>query len=1102
MQKGRIIKVSGPLVVAEGMFDARMYDVVKVSEKLLIGEIIELKGDRASIQVYEETQGIGVGEPVYLTGAPLSVELGPGLVGSIYDGIQRPLDEIMDRFGNRISRGVELPGLSRQKKWNFIPKLKKGDRVRGGDILGEVQETPVVVHKILVPPDIEGVIENIFKGEFTVEETIAEIRLNNGEIYKVRMMQKWPVRILRPVKEKMVPDEPLVTGQRIIDTLFPVAKGGTACIPGPFGSGKCVSGDTLVLLGNGRIVPMRKIFEEAKIKGRLIKKDSYEEIYDIRGLNNPSMVSFNQITFNITEPIAAYKGKTDSTVIIKTRTGKSVEVTAIHKLFILEAGNLMQKEAKDINVGDYIASPRKIKLDLQDQPINIVNLVSDKKIFCCDDNINLLAKGYIKELIKGDLFPKTYRKYLRKRKKISLNILKQISFKISVDLVPEKICSFHGKVIRVPKLMNRNFSEFLGYIIADGNLKRTSYSIRFYNSSQELLDRFIKLAQDLFGITPYIYNHPKSNSYIAQIDCKCLFDFLVSLGVPYEQKAKNAIVPECILRSSDETIACFVGAYIACDGSLDKKGKRIEIYSASKKLLIHMGYLFLRLGIISTLYKERKDKTFRMTINAVGNLEENLRRINVIGKKKILANDFVDKKSWVLDAIEVPGFLKNLLLAKGSLSYLQRRGIYTACYCYSDRQRISIDTILKIVKELSKITELPEEVEKFINLLNEIFFDRVIEKKILSKSKEVYDIQVPLTHNFIGGNGALILHNTVLLHELSRWCDAQIIIYVAAGERGNEVCDLLLTLPQLKDPRSGRPLMERTVLIANTSNMPVAAREASIYAGITVAEYFRDMGYNVAVTVDSTSRWAEALREISGRLEEMPGEEGYPAYLGTRVAGFYERAGKVRCLGSDSRIGSLSVIGAVSPPGGDLSDPVVQATLRVVKVFWGLEDKLAYKRHFPAINWLISYSLYLENLSNFFINNVGEDFIKLRVDAMRLLQEESELEEIARLIGIDSLSDEERLVMEAARSIREDFLHQTAFHEIDTYTSLKKQYEMLKLVLEFYYKASEALKGGAGLNKIISLNVREKIARAKFILEKDIESIPKIKAEIEKELQS
>lgn len=565
MSKGTIKKVAGPLVIAEGMRDANMYDVVRVSNQRLIGEIIEMHGDEASVQVYEETSGLGPGEPVESTDAPLSVELGPGLITSIYDGIQRPLDDIMKVSGTNLKRGVEVPSLKRDIKWNFEPVVKAGEEVEAGDILGTVQETIVVNHKIMVPYGIKGKVKEIKAGEFTVEEVVAVIETENGE-EELTMMQKWPVRRGRPYLKKLPPEMPLVTGQRVVDTFFPIAKGGVAAVPGPFGSGK-----------------------------------------------------------------------------------------------------------------------------------------------------------------------------------------------------------------------------------------------------------------------------------------------------------------------------------------------------------------------------------------------------------------------------------------------------------------------------------------------------------------------------------------TVIQHQLAKWADADIVVYIGCGERGNEMTDVLNEFPELKDPKTGQSLMQRTVLIANTSDMPVAAREASIYTGITIAEYFRDMGYSVALMADSTSRWAEALREMSGRLEEMPGEEGYPAYLGSRLAQFYERAGHVISLGKEEREGALSVIGAVSPPGGDISEPVSQATLRIVKVFWGLDSALAYKRHFPAINWLNSYSLYLDNMEKWFNEKVEPDWMAKRQEMMTLLQEEAELDEIVKMVGMDALSASDRLKMEAARSIREDFLHQNSFHEVDTYTSLDKQYMMMDLVLAYYDQSVEALEKGAKLQNLINLPVREQIGRFKYVTEDEIQ---------------
>ena len=570
MKIGKIVKVSGPLVVAKDMDEANIYDVVKVGEKGLVGEIIEMRGDRASIQVYEETSGLKPGDPVESTGEPLSVELGPGLMTSMFDGIQRPLDAIRAIAGNFLTKGVNVTPLDRTKKWDFVPTAAVGDEVSAGFAIGTVKETSVITQTIMIPNGISGTITSITAGEYTIEEVVAEVQTSEG-IKQITLMQKWPVRRGRPYASKLNPVEPLVTGQRVIDTFFPVTKGGTACVPGPFGSGK-----------------------------------------------------------------------------------------------------------------------------------------------------------------------------------------------------------------------------------------------------------------------------------------------------------------------------------------------------------------------------------------------------------------------------------------------------------------------------------------------------------------------------------------TVVQHQFAKWGDAEIVVYIGCGERGNEMTDVLNEFPELKDPKTGESLMKRTVLIANTSNMPVAAREASVYTGITIAEFYRDMGFSVAVMADSTSRWAEALREMSGRLEEMPGDEGYPAYLGSRIADFYERAGKVVCLGDSERVGALTVIGAVSPPGGDLSEPVTQGTLRIVKVFWGLDAQLAYRRHFPAINWLDSYSLYLDKIGKWMDESVASDWTQLRNKAMIILQEEAKLDEIVRLVGIDALSEKDRLKLEVAKSIREDYLQQNAFHEVDTYSSLEKQHKMLKLVLAFQVEAEKGLAAGVYLNKILNMEVRDKIARAKYISEDEMSKIDDI----------
>ncbi len=737
---GKLIKISGPVVVADGMHGAQINEVVKVGKEELNGEVIALEGEKATIQVYEETTGLRPGEEVSGTGLSLSVELGPGLLSSVFDGIQRPLDKIRQESGDFIARGISINALDRKKEWEFHAKAKKGQKVQEGDVLGIVKEFNLD-HKILVPKGVNGIVASIKSGKFAIEDVVAEV----GK-HKVSMMQKWPVRIPRLFAEKLVLDEPLVTGKRILDTLFPVAKGGAAAIPGPFGSGKCVTGETPVYLANGRTITMGQIFETAR-RGRKIATEFKEEYF--YELVNPIKV-LSKKADELVEINCRYffRGKSNKILRIKLATGKFVEVTPIHKLFQVESGVVDEVEAQNLQLGDLI--------------ISIANLQSQ-------------------------------------------------------------------------------------------------------------------------------------NMYV--------------------------------MHSNEQ-----------------------------------------------------------LQLNKLGH--------------SVFASD--------------------------------------------------------------KIVEIEE----------------------VSGDFEVFDLVVPETHNFVGGfNGPTLLHNTVNQTDLAKYSDADVIVYVGCGERGNEMTEVLVTFPKLIDPRNKQPLMQRTVLVANTSNMPVAAREASIYTGITIAEYYRDMGYHVALMADSTSRWAEAMREISGRMEEMPGEEGYPAYLAKKLAEFYERAGKVKCLGSDKRVGSVTVVGAVSPAGGDISEPVSQSTLRVTKVFWALDSALSRRRHFPAINWLKSYSLYVEDLSSWYAEKVDSNFERQRSTAMGLLQKEAELQNIVQLVGPDALPEKERIVLDVAKMLREDFLQQNSFDEVDAYSTPKKQFAILKAILTYYEKATSALDLEVSFEKIVSMPEKQRIAKLKNLKE-------------------
>lgn len=1019
MKQGRIVKVSGPLVVAEGLEGARMFDVVRVSEQRLIGEIIEIKGDRASIQVYENTAGLGVGEPVVSTGEPLSLELGPGLLGSIYDGIQRPLNVIQEMAGDVIPRGVEVPGLDRKAIWHFVPTVKAGDKVTGGDIIGTVQETTIVNHKIMVPPNIEGEVVEINEGDYTVTDTVAKVKTADG-VQDIIMMQRWPVREPRPSKKKLAPHIPLFTGQRVIDALFPIGKGGTACVPGPFGSGKCVSGDTPVFLCNGEIKPIAEIFEEYKDKGTKIIND--DEEYTI--LDQPlSVFTYQNGRITPQSVRSVYKGKSKKLLIVKTQTGRIAKVTPIHKLLKIDGElNITETESINLKVGDYIISPRLIELSESPLIVELSKRFGSKKI-----------------------------------------------------------------------LIDKDFAVFLGLMFSKGSLKKNS--IRLYNNDDKILDLFNELAYKIFGLDTI-------RCQMRTIKCEILNSEIVSellknLGYPEFKRSQLCSVPAKLFISPTEVISAFLGAYFVCDGHFDPEKGEIEFSSASHKMARDLTYLCSRIGILTRLQEKVIDQRtyYRVSISGRDEIEKfynycNIGNYEELEKVKTYLEK--DKREYSnVDIVPLSPTKIEELYNQANRPYQELKNPGIEIYNYLQGELMRPKTLASFAQHIGN-----DSVRHIaVNHLSHVYCDKIVDIQEIDNDEPVYDIEVPEGHNFVGGIAPTIFHNTVIQHQLAKWADAEIIVYVGCGERGNEMTDVLMEFPHLLDPKSGEPLMKRTVLIANTSNMPVAAREASVYTGITIAEYFRDMGYSVALMADSTSRWAEAMREISGRLEEMPGEEGYPAYLGTRIAEFYERAGRVICLGSDNREGALSVVGAVSPPGGDLADPVVQATLRVVKVFWSLEAELAYARHFPAISWLNSYSLYIEDLEDYYREEAPE-WISMRESAREILQQEAELKEIVQLIGIDALSPDNRLIMETAKSIREDFLHQSAFHEIDTYASFNKQYKMLELVMFFHKRAEEALKSGMAIMDIATLPVREEIARAKYISESELDKLEEIKKNI------
>jgi V/A-type H+-transporting ATPase subunit A len=645
-----------------------------------------------------------------------------------------------------------------------------------------------------------------------------------------------------------------------------------------------------------------------------------------------------------------------------------------------------------------------------------------------------------------------------------------------------------GNEVSIPIKVTPELAELLGLFIAEGNI-RDEGTIVFTNSETELLERFSELCELIFGIRGKIIKQETRTPYVL-INSRVLVKFLRSINASGPAAEKQ--IPGVILRSSDKVLASFLRGYYLGDGSFYKG--ELELSTSSDHLHIGLSYLLTRLGILHILAR-KEDRRYRIFIRGLKNLEIFYRRVgndDDLGKIKSISQ-YINSKATTYTSHDVVPLSREVieeLYRSSGISYteLKKEGIEISNYI-TNGEHMSATTFQKFASLISSNGR--DRVQRLASLLDHIYCDKIVSIEEIEGPMDVFDVSVPGLENFVGGFGGTILHNTVVQHQLARWSDADVIIFVGCGERGNEMSQVLLEFPELTDPKTGRPLMERTILVANTSNMPFAAREASIYTGITMAEYYRDMGYDVAIQADSTSRWAEALREISGRLEEMPGEEGYPAYLASRIAAFYERSGVVKTLGGYE--GSITVIGSVSPPGGDFSEPVTQSTLRFTKVFWALDAQLAYMRHFPAVSWLNSYSLYVDDVKGWWEENVSDEWRDLRERAMALLQRESELQEIVSLIGTESLSDDEKLILEVSKHIREDFLYQSAFHEIDTFTDTMKQYRLLRTIMLFYDLAQKRI-GDMGLEAILELPFRLKIARAKYVT--DMGELDRIDEEI------
>ncbi|MHB8567950.1 MAG: V-type ATP synthase subunit A [Nitrososphaerales archaeon] len=1092
-EEGKIVRVSGPVVTSQGLLGAKMFDVVRVGELGLVGEVIRLQGDTATIQIYEDTTGVRPGDKVVNTGQALSVELGPGLLTSIYDGIQRPLNILRQQSGDFISRGLVIPALDEKKLWEFVPIKKKGDKVVQGEIIGTVQETPLVSHKIMIPPGVSGEIKEIKDGNHTIRDPIAKVKTLDGEV-DIFLASKWKVRIPRPISKKLPPDTPLLTGQRVFDTFFPVAKGGAAAIPGPFGSGKCVPAGTPVLLANGDLVPIEDLYALApKATSEAVQDDT---LIPIEGLQ---VLSFDGTKFIPKSVSHVYKGRTSALIRIRTASGKTVTVTPPHKLVRFRSdGRFEECHADKLEVGEYLAVPRRIHIAAAYQEMDAYSFGEARVV---EEDVKISMKRTILDLAKRNGSLKKVAGKMNVPYSTLINFYlgrNNPTVKFVADLyslaglekpvINRVKLERHGSIILLPKKLDEKFAEFLGLLLSDGMI--AGRQIRFFNNDPVLLGRFKELAMTLFDLDG-AYKRFRTVDGVA-LQSTALIQVLRGLGFPRSKKSQNARIPRKVLISPETVLAAFIRGYYLGDGSHGTRS--IEFSSASTKLIGDMSYALGRLGILYSMVGGKMEGR-RLLISSLKQISAFLGSIfpddreykipKVESIRKYAANNV--GKSQTRDLVPLAPELLRRLFSPGEVYNYVANGERLGAFKFTQMMQ---NARLETITELKALTEA----------LNWVVLDRIEEVEQLQGDHIVYDITVPDTHNFIGGHVPMILHNTVSQQQLAKWSDSRIIVYVGCGERGNEMTEVLTTFPELEDPISKRPLMERTILVANTSNMPVAAREASIYTGITIAEYYRDMGYDVALMADSTSRWAEALREISGRLEEMPGEEGYPAYLGSRLAEFYERAGKVVALSPEGRQGSVTVVGAVSPPGGDFSEPVSQNTLRVTRVFWALDASLAARRHFPSINWLTSYSLYVGDLAPWYEKTVAKDFPELRARALETLQKEAELQDIVQLVGYDALPETEKGVMDVAKMIREDFLQQSAYDPVDTYTSIRKQYLMMKAILAFGDKEAEAIRAGAQAAQISNFGVKTKISRMKWTPEDKFEEyVKEIESDMERE---
>jgi V/A-type H+-transporting ATPase subunit A len=1074
--KGKIEWISGPAVKASGMSASKMYEVVEVGEEKLIGEIIKLDQKTAFCQVYESTSGLKPGEPVVGTGQPLSVTLGPGMCGSIFDGLQRPLDVIAKKAGPYITRGVSADSIPFDKVWEFVPALKKGDDIEGGSILGTVQEPPLIEHRILAPPTTpKSKVRDVAKqGKYKVDEVVVTAEDKSGKKQELMLHHRWPVRTPRPTRERLDPEIPLMTGQRVLDSFFPMSKGGTGAIPGAFGTGKCVVPGTPILLADGQLVPIEELYE--RYSNGTEPQDG-EKFLPASGV---SVLAFDGTSFVKQEISHVYKGKADKLLKIRTASGRAVTVTPLHKLVRFNPDGRFEEESSGLlRPGDYIALPRRIKLDLPLQLIDAYSiearLVEPEVLTAVKNVIHRLAEseGSLKALAgKVGVSAAVLSGYLHGPNRPTTSFVAKLYEWAGLErpVVSEVKGETSGSRVRIPKTFDADFAEFLGLLLSDGMI--AGGEIRFFNNDPVLRERFRILADRLFAAKA-------KRKWFRTVDGMALHSavliaLLRALGYPKERKSRNAAVPAIVLRSPDEVVAAFVRGYYLGDGSFSEG--TLELPSESKKLVGGMSYLLSRLGVLYSIMGGKSEGR-RLIVTSTKELRNFLQATSLAERypdvnKVSIVKEFASK-DWSSQTRDLVPIDANLLSTGFGRKEVEN---YT-----TQGERLGIE-FRELMVTRSTGDFLGRRLHDLARALEWVFVDRIEKMEPLEGEETVYDVTVPDYHTFIGGNQPMILHNTVSLHSVAKYADARVVFHIGCGERGNEMTEVLVEFPELKDPESGRPLMERTILVANVSNMPVAAREASIYTGATMAEYYRDMGYDTVLVADSTSRWAEALREISGRLEEMPAEEGYPSYLASRLAEFYERAGRFDVLGTPSRTGSITLIGAVSPAGGDFTEPVTSQTIRFVKNFWALDARLAYSRHYPSINWMTSYSGYIESVAKWWGERVDKEWLHVRAEAYSILQREDALKEIVRLLGPEALPDEEKLILDVARMIQIGFLQQNAYDDVDAYCSPQKQFVMMKMFVQFHQEALKALRNGVPLAKIRSMQVIAPMLRAKFAI--------------------